>query len=78
MKQKEGRDWIELSESVFAVDGGKFRVSDSGVSIYLTEKDVKRIVKFAATHSIKEQRYGAAALAPPGYFETAQSRKEQP
>jgi len=54
MKQKEGRDWLELSESVFSVDGDKFRISDSGASIYLTEEDLKRIVKFATTHSIKE------------------------
>lgn len=53
MKQKEGRDWLELSECIFCIDGNKFRISDAGASIYLTKDDIKRMVQFIA--KLKEQ-----------------------
>jgi hypothetical protein len=54
MKQIEGRDWLDLSESVFSLHGDKFRISDSSASIHLTEEDIKRIVKLVTT-KLKEK-----------------------
>lgn len=53
MKQKEGRDWLNLSQSIFTPDGEDFRISDSCASIYLTQEDIERIVKLV--HKIKEK-----------------------
>ena len=55
MKQKEGRDWLELSESVFCIDGNKFCIADTGASIYLTAEDIKLIVKFIT--KLKEKKH---------------------
>ena len=54
MKQKEARDWLNLSQSIFTPDGKDFRISDSGASIYLTQEDIERIVKLV--NKIKENK----------------------
>ena len=56
MIQKEGRDWLELSESVFYIDANKFCISDTGATIYLTAEDIKLIVKFIT--KLKEKNNG--------------------
>lgn len=56
MIQKEGRDWLELSESVFYIDDNKFCISDTGATIYLTAEDIKLIVKFIT--KLKEKNNG--------------------
>ena len=56
MKEKEGRDWLELTRCVFDpgrdLSEGLFVFSDAGASLYLTHEDMKRVVKFVAAHGI--------------------------
>ena len=54
MKKKAGRDYLDLSESIFTQDGDKFRLSDSGASIYLSHEDMKRILKFVEARAALE------------------------
>jgi hypothetical protein len=62
MKRKEGRDWLDLSQTVFGVDEInteklRFKISDSGATLYFDVKDWNRIKKFveAALAAQKEK-----------------------
>jgi hypothetical protein len=63
MKHKEGRDWLDLSQTVFGIDQintGKlrFKISDAGATLYFDVKDWNRIKKFveAALAAQKEKQ----------------------
>jgi hypothetical protein len=63
MKRKEGRDWLDLSQTVFGIDQInteqlRFKISDSGATLYFDVKDWNRIKKFveAALAAQKEKQ----------------------
>jgi hypothetical protein len=59
VKQKEGRDWLDLSRCIFVPEedlddeGFEFRFSDAGASLYLTREDMERVIKFVAARGIE-------------------------
>ena len=46
MKNKEGRDYIEMSETIASVQDGVVRISDTGATLSLSLDDWKKLVAF--------------------------------
>jgi hypothetical protein len=55
MKRKEGRDYLELSDSIFSVlEDGRFRISGGTESISMTIADLERINKLVIRSQIRQ------------------------
>lgn len=59
MKKKEGRDWLDLSQTVFGVDENaeqlSFKISDAGATLHFDVKDWNRIKKFVEATLAKQK-----------------------
>lgn len=63
MKAKEGRDYVELSETVASVKDGNVHISDAGATLILTKGDWERLKRFvdASTRSKHENHHRTGA-----------------
>jgi hypothetical protein len=68
MKDKEGRDYLELTRCVFwpgsDQDAGLFVFANTCEALRLTSEDMKRVVKFVAAHGIGGKKSNSPQRKP--------------